>query len=157
MNSYRAKPLTFHWSPVIFILSNVLAVVVDCSSELPLPPLDAASLWTSGLILAILAVCLDIWAVKTLVEGQTTTMPFRCSKHLVTRGPFRFTRNPSYLAYTMFTASLALLTGNAWFLVAAFIAAVATNFVAIHQEEMHLLSRFGYDFESYCKRTRRWL
>jgi protein-S-isoprenylcysteine O-methyltransferase Ste14 len=111
----------------------------------------------SGLIAAIFAVCLDIWALKTLIESDTTVMPHRPAKHLVTRGPFGFTRNPSYVAYTIITASIGLLTGSAWFFVAAGFAAVTTNFVAIHQEERHLLARFGCEFEYYCKHTRRWL
>lgn len=157
MNTYRSKSLTFHWPPVIYIISNMFALFLDYYSSLNLPRLQSPSLWLSGFVAAILGVCLDIWAVKTLIASDTTIMPHRAAKHLVTRGPFGFTRNPSYVAYTVITASFAFLTGNTWFLVAAIFAAVATHFIAIHHEERHLLARFGCEFEYYCKHTRRWI
>ena len=39
----------------------------------------------------------------------------------------------------------------------ALVAAVATHFYVIRKEEMHLLARFGYEFERYCRRTRVWI
>jgi protein-S-isoprenylcysteine O-methyltransferase Ste14 len=157
MNAYRAKPLSFPWPPFVYGLAILSALIADRVASLPLPRLESSYLWWLGMALAAVAVWLDIWATKTLVEGKTTVMPYRCTLHLITRGPFRLTRNPSYLAYTMITVSFALLTGNPWFLVAAVAAAIATDFVAIRHEELHLLSRFGCEYEFYCRHTRRWL
>jgi protein-S-isoprenylcysteine O-methyltransferase Ste14 len=155
MNAYRAKPLSFPWPPFVYGLAILLALVVDRVA--PLPRLESFYYWYLGVILTVVAVWLDVWAMKTLLEGKTTVMPNRCTLHLVTRGPFRFTRNPTYLSYTLITVSFGLLTGNPWFLVAALAAATATDFIAIRHEELHLLSRFGCEFEFYCRHTRRWL
>lgn len=157
MNAYRAKPLSFPWPPFVYGLAILSALVIDRAVPLPLPRLESSYFWMLGVLLTVLAVWLDVWAMKTLLEGKTTVMPYRCTQHLVTRGPFRFTRNPTYLGYTLITVGFGLLTGNPWFLVAALTAAVATDLIAIRHEELHLLSRFGCEFEFYCRHTRRWL
>ena len=157
MNAYRAKPLSFPWPPFVYGLAILSALVVDRVVALPLPRLESSCFWFLGAALTVFAVWLDVWAMKTLLEGKTTVMPYRRTLYLVTRGPFRFTRNPTYLSYTLITVGFALMTGNPWFLVAALGAAVATDLIAIRYEELHLLSRFGCEFEFYCRHTRRWL
>ncbi|WP_244564611.1 methyltransferase [Rhizobium sullae] len=39
----------------------------------------------------------------------------RATARLFTRGPFRCTRNPIYLGYTLATIACGLVTGNSWF------------------------------------------
>ncbi|MGA1803643.1 methyltransferase family protein [Rhizobium sp. HT1-10] len=157
MNAYRAKPLTFPWPPFVYGLFILLALVADQALPAALPRLDWAIFWALGVILTLGAVWLEIWALKTLLESKTTLNPNRRTVHLITRGPFRFSRNPTYLGYTLITIGFALMTGSPWLLVAAFAAAVTTDVVAIRYEELHLLYRFGCEFESYCRQTRRWL
>lgn len=107
--------------------------------------------WLAGAGLITLAVSLDIWAMKTLIERQTAVMPHRSSSHLVTCGPFRFTRNPIYLGYTMLMVGFGLITLNPWFIILASMA------VAVINEELHLFSRYGFEFERYCRATSRWI
>ncbi len=158
MNAYRLKPLKYPWPPLLYGVAIVAALLLDRYVGL-LPPLprEGYLLWTLGGLLALIALTLDIWAVKTLLECHTAVLPNRCAQRLVTNGPFRFTRNPIYLGYTLMTIAFGLLTGNSWFLVAAIAAAVVTTLVAIRCEEMHLLARFGIEFERYCQHTRRWI
>lgn len=157
MNAYRLKPLRFPWPPVLYGAAILAAFVLDRVTDLPAPDINGTISWAIGAVTIIIAVSLDIWAVKTLVDSNTTILPYRCATHLVTRGPFRFTRNPIYLGYTLLTAGLGFLTGNSWFFVMAILTALITTFIAIRHEERHLLARFGIEFESYCKHTRRWI
>lgn len=157
MNAYRLKPLSFPWPPFLYGGALACAVVLHRFVPLPAPQINATLAWASGAFIVCLAVSLCVWAVKTLVDSNTTILPNRCSSHLVTRGPFRFTRNPIYLGETLLMAGIGLLTGNPWFFVMAVVAALATTFIAIRHEERHLLARFGIEFEHYCKSTRRWI
>ncbi|MFA1623606.1 isoprenylcysteine carboxylmethyltransferase family protein [Rhizobium mongolense] len=157
MNAYRSKPLKFPWPPVLYGLAFFSAFLLGEIAGLPVPRMHAAFGWIIGAALTVAAVSLDIWAIKTLLESGTTIMPHRATAHLVTRGPFRYTRNPIYLGYTLATVAFGLMTANSWFYVAAVFAAIVTTFVAIRREERHLQARFGCDFESYCRRTRRWI
>lgn len=157
MNAYRSKPLKFPWPPVLYGLAFFSAFLLGEIAGFPVPRMHAAFGWIIGAALTVAAVSLDIWAIKTLLESGTTIMPHRATAHLVTRGPFRYTRNPIYLGYTLATVAFGLMTANSWFYVAAVFAAIVTTFVAIRREERHLQARFGCDFESYCRRTRRWI
>ena len=77
--------------------------------------------------------------------------------HLVISGPFGVTRNPMYLANTLLLIGVAFITGIAWFLLFAFIAAFATQKLAIENEEKVLAAKFGKKYRDYAKRVRRWI
>ena len=47
--------------------------------------------------------------------------------------------------------------GNAWYLIAAAIAALLVTVLAIRREEAHLAYRFGPAWDAYARRTPRWL
>ena len=157
MNAYRSKSLIFPWPPVLYGVAVIAALLLDRLHPVPLDVAYALVAWLAGALLTVVAVTLNVWAVKTLIERRTTVLSHRCSSYLVTTGPFRFTRNPTYLGYTLLTAGLGLMIGNVWFVAMAASAAAFTTLLVIRCEEMHLLSRFGCEFEFYCKRTRRWI
>lgn len=157
MNAYRLKPLNFPWPPLLYGTAILAALLLNRFVGI-LPDAKVGPLfWIAGGLMALAALLLDLWALRTLWASHTTAMPHRCASRLVTDGPFRYTRNPIYLGYTLITIAFGLITGNAWFFVTAIVAAVVTTLIAIRCEEMHLLARFGIDFERYCKRTRRWI
>lgn len=157
MNAYRSKSLSFPWPPLLYSLAVITALYLNQNYPVRLPYLWAIIGWGIGALLTIVAVTLNVWAVKTLIESRTTVLTQRCTAHLVTKGPFRLTRNPTYLGYTLLTASLGLMIGNVWFVAMSAVAAALTTLLVIRCEEMHLLSRFGCEFEFYCKHTRRWI
>jgi len=158
MNAYRAKPLKYPWPPMLYLTGIAAAMLTGRIAALaPIPSPHPMMMPAAGLAIGLLAVTLDIWAVRTLMERQTPVIDSACARHLVTCGPFRFSRNPIYLAYTLFTVALGLISGNSWFFLAALISVTATRLVAIPSEERHLEARFGFDYERYCKRTRRWI
>lgn len=157
MNAYRLKPLRFPWPPLFYGAAIATALLLGHIASLPMPSPGGALLMTTGALLIVVAIALDLWALKTLWSHHTTVLPHRSATRLVTDGPFRYTRNPIYLGYTILTVAIGLMTGNPWFFLAALVAAVVTTSIAIRCEEAHLLARFGADYERYCKRTRRWI
>ena len=157
MNAYRAKPLTFPWPALLYGVATLAALVLGRYYPIPVAHGHSWFPWIIGGILIVAAIWLDLWAVKTLLDRHTAVMPYRSATCLVTYGPFRFTRNPIYLGYTLATAGIGLVMLNPWCLVTAMVAAGVTSVVAIQREELHLLSRFGIDFERYCNGTARWI
>ncbi|MDX3926992.1 MAG: isoprenylcysteine carboxylmethyltransferase family protein [Shinella sp.] len=157
MNAYRSKPFAFPWPPVIYGLAIAAALLFQLVFPFSFPE---TSLWLTRLVgggLVLLAVFLDIWAMRTLLDCHTTILPHRCSTHLVTTGPYRFTRNPIYLGHTLTTAGIGILLHNPWFLLTTIVSVAVTTLVAVRREELHLLSRFGIEFERYCRTTTRWI
>ncbi|MDP3898022.1 MAG: isoprenylcysteine carboxylmethyltransferase family protein, partial [Mesorhizobium sp.] len=98
-----------------------------------------------------------LYAMRTLARHRTTVMPHRGADHLVSEGPYAFTRNPIYLGNTMLMIGVGLASGILWFLLFAILAAMATQKLAIEREERHLELRFGKRYRDYRKKVRRWI
>jgi protein-S-isoprenylcysteine O-methyltransferase Ste14 len=158
MTDIHARPNRLPWPPLIYVAAIALSVILGYLFPLPWigSPLSDI-LFAVGWVAAAGAVRIDISAMRTMQRARTTIMPNRGSEHLVTGGPFSFTRNPIYLANTMIMIGVGLISGIAWFLILALIAAFATQKLAIEREERHLEARFGKKFRDYAKRVRRWI
>lgn len=158
MSDINARPNSFPWPPVIYCIAIAIAVLLGYLVPLPWIPSPMSDiLFAVGWLLVAGAIAIDVGAMRTMSRHKTTIMPHRGSDHLVTDGPFGFTRNPIYLANTMLTLGVGLISGIVWFLPLALIAAYATQKLAIEREERHLDLRFGKRFRDYVKRVRRWI
>lgn len=85
--------------------------------------------------------------------GMYTDVPTR----LIADGPFRFSRNPLYLAMVLLTLGIALLLGSLGALVLVTLEFIAMNWWGIPHEERVLAREFGADYAAYRRRVRRWL
>lgn len=152
-----APPSRLPWPPIIYLTAIFLAVIAGFLIPLPWfarPFSDI--LFATGWLMVAAGITIDIAAIRAMRRAGTTVMPNRASEHLVTRGPFAFSRNPLYLSNTMITFAIGLITGNAWFVPFGFAAAFATRKLAIEPEERHLALRFGKHYRDYQKKVRRW-
>jgi protein-S-isoprenylcysteine O-methyltransferase Ste14 len=157
-NRFQDSPNKLPWPPLIYAAAILMGTI--CAYVLPTPwpgPPASDFLFAIGLLLIVLALFTDYQAMRTMANAETTIMPNRGSSHLVTSGPFRFSRNPIYVANTMITAGLGLVFGIIWFLPLALIAAGTTQHLAIRREEAHLSAKFGKAWREYSKKVRRWL
>lgn len=154
MNAYRARPNLLPWPPILIVGLTLAAILLNMVVPLGI---GFSGIRPLGIALILVALCIDLWAMKTLSDAQTTILPNRGSSHLVTQGPFGYSRNPIYVANVMLMLGMGLFSMNAWFLLLAPVDAVLTYFLAIRREEYHLTALFGYQYESYCRKVRRWI
>ena len=157
MTPYDKRPNTLPWPPVIYataILAGALSGYVF-PTPWPMHPLSDF-LFGIGFLLIAIALAIDFTAMRLMHSKKTTIMPNRAAQHLVSTGPFAVSRNPIYLANTMLTIGAGLMAGIIWFLPLAFIAAFATQKLAIEREEAHLSAKFGKNWRDYSKKVRRW-
>jgi protein-S-isoprenylcysteine O-methyltransferase Ste14 len=76
---------------------------------------------------------------------------------LVRTGPYRFSRNPIYLAFSIFQLGIVSWVNSVW-LLPTLIAAVALMVsIVIPRERRYLERRFGADYLDYKRSVRRWL
>lgn len=149
---------TFPWPPVIYLAAAVAAIAASLIYPLPWLVSPLAELaFAAGIMVAAGAVFIEYSAMRELRDKNTTVLPTKRSDHLVTSGPFSFTRNPIYLGNTMLIIAAGLVFGALWFLPAAILASYVTTKLAIEREEKHLEHRFGKAFRDYSKRVRRWI
>lgn len=156
MNVFRPRPRGYPWPIAIvgvaLVAAWLLSRVQPVSIGLPLS-------WSMaiGFVVFGCGAALTISAAKTLHDRATPILPMHGAQHLVTCGPYRYSRNPVYLGNTLAMLGIGFMLGNVWFLIAGVAAAVLTHLVTVRREEQHLLALFGADYEMYCRNTRRWI
>ena len=158
MTDLQLRPSSFPWPPLIYLAAIALAIVAHFVYPLPWfsSPLSDILFAAGGLVI-LAVVLIDVAAFKAFRRHKTTMRPDRAADHLITDGPFSFTRNPLYLANTLVMIGAGLLTGITWFFVLAVVAGFLTQKLAIQPEEKHLEIRFGKKYRDYAKRVRRWI
>ena len=149
-------PRTLVHPPTTFFISLVvgyiLRIVFGGGPALP----RAMAEGLGGLaILASLAIALS--SVSAFAAGGETLKPNTPSRQLFTAGPYRFTRNPIYLAMMVFGVGFGIATSNSWILLTIALAGLILHFFVILPEERYLEDRFGPEYEAYKKRVRRWI
>lgn len=98
-------------------------------------------------------------SVTLFVRAGTTIEPFRPerSKHLVTDGVHRLSRNPMYLGMLLWLLAWSLWLGNLLTLLGLVFFVGYLNRFQIKPEERILADLFGRDYQEYSQRVRRWL
>ena len=96
------------------LYGSALVVVLALRWFWPMPIFGhAVALW-SGLALIVFAVAIAIWGRRTMHAAGTNISPLRPTTAVVTTGPFRFSRNPLYLALTILYLGLTLAFNTWW-------------------------------------------
>jgi protein-S-isoprenylcysteine O-methyltransferase Ste14 len=111
----------------------------------------------AGWVFFVVGIVLIGWSLSTLRKFKTTALPHQPAKFLISTGPYRFSRNPIYLAFILLTLASAVATGNLWTLLTLPFVMVLLSIYAIRPEEKHLQITFLDDYKEYARRVRRWL
>lgn len=97
------------------------------------------------------------WGLALFHKASTTTVPGERSALLVTRGPYRLTRNPMYVGLTLAYMGEAGLLRQIWPLAVLPLVLAYLQWIVIPLEEAKLRETFGEEYESYRERVRRWI
>lgn len=97
------------------------------------------------------------WALSAIWGNHTTVNPFKAANHLVSSGPFRYSRNPIYVSDWLIYLGVTLLMQSAWPLLFAPLVWGLMRFAVIAHEEVHLEAKFGAEYCAYQARVRRWV
>lgn len=110
-----------------------------------------------GLLLATFGAAVALWCIVSFVHhGKGTPAPFDPPRHLVTRGPYRFVRNPMYLGATLALAGAAVFYRSVALAEYAAIFLLAASLFVLGYEEPKLRRTFGHEYDAYCHRVDRW-
>lgn len=96
-------------------------------------------------------------AVLAFRRLGTPPEPWRPSTALVLTGPYRFTRNPMYLGFTLIYLGISLWVNSLWPLLFLPLVLVVMVRGVIVREEAYLERRFGDTYRTYRATVRRWL
>lgn len=110
-----------------------------------------------GWVMIGMGVLLMGFAALEMHRHRTTINPYGIPSSLLQSGPFRFSRNPIYLADTLIYCGIAFLLASLWPWLLLPLLIVCMQRTVIEREE-HLLKRlFGDEYRTYLRRVRRWL
>jgi protein-S-isoprenylcysteine O-methyltransferase Ste14 len=111
-----------------------------------------------GLIVIVVALAILAWSMLQFRLANTQMLPnSERNDALVATGVYAITRNPMYLAMTVFAIGGALWFGRVPMLLAPVLMFAVANWVFIPMEEAKMRRQFGDAFDAYTKRVRRWI
>ncbi len=105
----------------------------------------------------LVAVALFLWAVRTFRTAGTPVPGNRPTSTIVRTGPYRFSRNPIYLSFSLLQLGVACWANSLWLLVSLIPALALMSLVVIPREEHYLETHFPSDYVPYKASVRRWL
>ena len=141
--------------PIVVLVSLLLGAVLTVARPLPFFP-GVLRLPAGGLLVAM-AAGLFWYSVAQFRTAGTPVPGNKPTTVIVRTGPYRFSRNPIYLAFFVLHLGLAICVNSFW-LVATLIASVAVvGGVVVPREERYLTGRFGVDYLEFKASVRRWL
>ena len=112
---------------------------------------------TGGAVFFAVGAVIAGWGLILFHRERTTTTPGKASDALVTRGPYRFTRNPMYVGLILaYVGEMGILVQIAP-LIPLLLVIAYVNWIVIPVEENQLRGLFGEDYVQFCNRVPRWL
>lgn len=141
--------------PVFCLAAGLLMAGLD--RLFPTPRLLPSGIGVLGWLPVAIAICLAGWSIRTFLRAETTPHPWGEPRALVVSGPYRFSRNPMYLALLLLLLGWWMALGTPATLVGLPAFVITIDRLFIRWEERLLEARFGEAFHAYRRRVRRWI
>ena len=128
------------------------------------PDFFAISAWRMvlAIVLAVLGLSLSVWSIVYMRrKGNGNPMDAfghevaPRTKHLMTKGPYRLSRNPMLTGSFVYYAGVCVCLWT-WQALLVFVAFVVIMLLQVRSEEKRLRRDFGEEYEAYCCRVGRF-
>ena len=141
--------------PFIYLACLAIGFAVDYFFPVPVFP-DKAQYIGGGILIAVsgaimLAVLRWFYKAGTTVDVRLPTTA------IITSGPFRYSRNPSYVAMSMLYLGIGVAADSIWVLALFPIGFAVLHAGVVLREEAYLERKFGDEFRAYKAAVRRWI
>jgi len=140
---------------MVFLVGLIGGVVINLVFPVPIWP----GFWIRlmGVVPLVVGIWLFVSARAAFRRHKTTLVVWTPSTELVQDGPYRFTRNPIYLAFATMYLGLSFVFNSAYILVMLVIVVILFDRTQIPREELYLQEKFGEEFSRYRAKVRRWV
>ncbi|HEX4639590.1 MAG TPA: isoprenylcysteine carboxylmethyltransferase family protein [Chthoniobacterales bacterium] len=151
------KPGVIAFPPLIWAMGAAISTVVHFFViRLPITSNSRTSL-ICGIVFVILAPALAISAMVTFKKAGTNVHPSEPALTIVRGGPYRFTRNPMYLALCLLQVALGFFLNDWITLLLVVPLALILHYGVILREERYLTAKFGEPYLELKRDVRRWI
>jgi protein-S-isoprenylcysteine O-methyltransferase Ste14 len=110
-----------------------------------------------GVSFVVAAIALFAAALRLFRATGQHPRPWLPSPSLILEGPYRWSRNPIYVAMTLMQIGLGLLLDDVWIVALSAASLAVVHVIAVRPEESYLLDRFGEPYRRYTASVRRYL
>jgi protein-S-isoprenylcysteine O-methyltransferase Ste14 len=141
----------------VFVAGFLAGVAIDRAVAWPM--WSTADGWrlAAGIAAVALGTAWFTWGVQTPRRAKTGVMLHRPASRVVRDGPYRWSRNPQYLAYSTICLGAACLANSWWPLAALPLALAVVHIGVVLPEERYMWRTFGDDYAEYQRRVGRWI
>ena len=149
------NPGVIAFPPLIWAVGAVISVLVHFF-VIQVPITRYGICLVCGIVLVILAPALALSALVTMKAAGTNVDPAKPALTIVRGGPFRFTRNPMYLALCLLQVALGFFLNDWITLLFVVPLALILHYGVILREERYLTAKFGEPYLQLKRQVRRW-
>ncbi len=141
--------------PVIYLAALLTGIVLN--SLWAMSPLPGSWRYIVGSLLIVVNVLIMPPVLRRFRRAGTAFDVRKAASVLITDGPYRFSRNPSYVSLTLMYLGVGIILNNGWILLLVVPVLLVMNLWVVRKEERHLETKFGEDYLRYKAAVRRWL
>ena len=140
--------------PLLYGISLAAGLVLHRVQPRPVFPAMIAIV--AGPVLVALGL-IAVQAILAFRRAGTSPRPWKPTAALVTGGPYKISRNPMYLGFTLIYLGVTVWVNSLWPLLALPIILIVMDRGQIAREEAYLERLFGDEYRRYKSRVRRWI
>ena len=151
---------------MLLLLKNILFTVLVPGTVAVYVPfflvrersLASGVLFACALVVLSLGATIYAWCVWDFATfGRGTPAPIAAPKRLVSRGLYRYVRNPMYVGVLAMILGWALMFRAPALIAYALVIGSCVHLFIVFYEEPHLQREFGKEYDEYCARVGRWV
>jgi protein-S-isoprenylcysteine O-methyltransferase Ste14 len=141
--------------PLVYLASIAAGIAVHLAWPIRFVPAVLSAPFGAAAI--AVAIVLFLAAVRSFRVAGTPVPGNRPTTAVVRTGPYRYSRNPIYLSFSLLQLGIAFWVNGIWLLVTLIPAVLLMSLVVIPREEAFLEARFPSEYLPYKASVRRWL
>jgi len=138
------------YSPVVHLVIFIVSYFVHLAY--PIEIVRSSLLLPIGLLLIFVAPILIAWS-QSAVEAIRREL----GAPQLRRGPYRFSRNPTYGGLALLTFGFSFIVNSLPLLIGSILAFIVVNAFIVPREERLMHEKYGEEYAVYRSKVRRWL
>lgn len=142
-------------APIYYGLALALGFALNTIWDIGVLPVPWG--FVMGIVLIVISILITLPVLLQFKRQKTTFDSRRVPTSLIMEGPFRYSRNPSYVALTLLYLGLVLVLNSFWLILLLLPVLIMVDRKIICSEEKYLTQKFGDDYRQYQSSVRRWL
>jgi len=141
--------------PLVYLAAIGIGSLLELALPAPFIP-DAVAV-PLGMLVAAMGVALFFSSVGKFRAAGTPVPGNKPTTAIVRAGPYRFSRNPIYLAFSLLQLGIAIWVNSLWIVATLVPAHAVIAWIVAPREERYLERAFGAEYLAYKSSVRRWI